>query len=137
MIKTFSIAKPFGFVALIGAVALLPLTVAAADLAGEIATAAQHADLAAQASDIAGVHTHLHHTLNCLAGPKGTDFDAKEINPCAGSGNGAIPDSAGNATKAKMLNDAAAKAQSGIAAADYHAAQKIASDTSAMLKAIK
>jgi hypothetical protein len=116
--------------------ASLPLAALAADLGGEIATAAQHAELASKASDIAGVHMHLHHTLNCLAGPKGAGYDSKELNPCASSGNGAIPDAAGNAAKVKALDDAAAKAQSGIAATDTKTAQKIAADTAAMLKAI-
>jgi len=125
-------AKAIGFAAL----ALLPLQAAAADLGGEIANAAQHAGLAAQASDIAGVHMHLHHAVNCLVGPAGSGFDAKEMNPCANSGNGAIPDSATPAQK-KALQAAAAKAETGIASTDYAAAQKIASDTATMIKAVK
>ena len=50
------------------------------------------ATLASQATAIDGVHMHLHHTLNCLVGPSDSRFDAKQINPCAGSGSGAIPD---------------------------------------------
>jgi len=125
-------AKAIGFAAL----ALLPLQAAAADLGGEIANAAQHAGLAAQASDIAGVHMHLHHAVNCLVGPAGSGFDAKEMNPCANSGNGAIPDSATPAQK-KALQAAATKAETGIASTDYAAAQKIASDTATMIKAVK
>ena len=125
-------AKAIGFAAL----ALLPLQAAAADLNGEIANAAQHAGLAAQAGDIAGVHMHLHHAVNCLVGPAGSGFDAKEMNPCANSGNGAIPDSATPAQK-KALQAAAAKAETGIASTDYAAAQKIASDTATMIKAVK
>src|ERR1700752_2576602 len=71
--------------------ALLPAQ-ALADWHSETVNAATHAGLAAQAADIGGVHTHLHHALNCLVGPKGTGFDAKEMNPCAQAGNGAIPD---------------------------------------------
>ena len=125
-------AKAIGFAAL----ALLPLQAAAADLGGEIANAAQHAGLAAQAGDIAGVHMHLHHAVNCLVGPSGSGFDAKEMNPCANSGNGAIPDSATPAQK-KALQAAATKAETGIASTDYAAAQKIASDTATMIKAVK
>jgi hypothetical protein len=136
MAKTRILSKSIGFAALIGGVALLPLQAGAADLSGEIANAAQHAGLAAQASDIAGVHTHLHHTVNCLVGPSGSGFDAKELNPCANSGNGAIPDAVMPAEK-KALQAAAAKAETGIASANYPAAQKIASDTAAMLNAVK
>jgi hypothetical protein len=108
----------------------------AADPGTEITTAATHAGLAAQAADVAGVHTHLHHTVNCLVGPGGAGFDAKELNPCANSGGGAIPDSTNAATKQK-LEAALAKANSGIAATDFAAAQKDASSTEAMLKAAK
>jgi hypothetical protein len=135
MAKKLILTISIGFAAVIG-VALLPLQVIAADLNGEIANAAQHAGLAAQASDIAGVHMHLHHTVNCLVGPSGAGFDAKELNPCANSGNGAIPD-AGTPAEKKSLQAAAAKAETGIASVDYPAAQKIASDTAAMLKLVK
>ena len=124
------------FSALPLALAALPLQANAADLNAEIVTAATHADLATQSSDVAMVHMHLHHTLNCLVGPNGTDFDAKEINPCANSGNGAIPDTT-DAAKQKSLEAAAGKARDGIAANNLTAAQKLAADTSAMLKAIK
>lgn len=108
----------------------------AADVSGEITTAATHAGLAAQASDVAGVHTHLHHAVNCLVGPGGAGFDAKELNPCANSGSGAIPDSTNASTK-QALQAAVAKAESGIAATDLASAQKEASATEAMLKSAK
>ena len=108
----------------------------AGDAGAEITNATMHAGLAAQAADIAGVHTHLHHTVNCLVGPGGTGFDAKELNPCANSGGGAIPDAANPATKQKLVA-ALASANSGIAATDLATAQKDASETAAMLKAAK
>jgi hypothetical protein len=131
MTRTFILA------ASIASIALLPFAAVAADLGGEIATAAQHADLSATAPDMAYTHMHLHHTVNCLVGPKGAGFDAKELNPCANSGNGAIPDAAGDAAKVKALTLAAAKAEAGIAAMDKAVAQKDAADAAAMLKAIK
>jgi hypothetical protein len=108
----------------------------AADPGAEITNAATHAGLAAQANDIATVHTHLHHTVNCLVGPGGAGFDSKELNPCANTGNGAIPDS-GNPQTKQELEAALAKANSGLAASDLTAAQKDASDTEAMLKTVK
>ncbi|HEX4159415.1 MAG TPA: hypothetical protein VHY79_13150 [Rhizomicrobium sp.] len=108
----------------------------AADLGGEITTAGTHAGLAAQASDIAGVHIHLHHVVNCLVGPGGAGFDSKELNPCANTGSGAIPDSGSPQTK-QELEAALAKANSGLAATDMAAAQKDASDTASMLKTVK
>ncbi|HEY1612863.1 MAG TPA: hypothetical protein VGF97_04105 [Rhizomicrobium sp.] len=120
----------------LAACALMPLGARAADVSGEISNAATHAGLAASASDIAGVHMHLHHAVNCLVGPNGAGFDAKELNPCANSGGGAIPDSS-NATVKQALLGAVAKANSGIAATDLATAQKDASETAAMLKAVK
>jgi len=126
----------FAIVALTTSAMLIASPVLAADAGAEITSAAMHAGLAAQATDIATVHTHLHHTVNCLVGPGGTGFDAKELNPCANTGNGAIPDSSNPQTK-QDLQAALAKANSGLAASDLSAAQKDASDTEAMLKTIK
>ena len=58
-----------------------------------VATAAQHAGLAAAAGDIEGAHRHLRHTLNCLIGPNGEGFDEAAGNPCNDAG-GAIPQTA-------------------------------------------
>ena len=55
-----------------------------------------------------GVQAHLHHTLNCLVGPGGDGFDAKQMNPCAQAGNGAIPDAKDakpDPTKVKVKGD--------------------------------
>lgn len=115
--------------------AMFPLQ-AMANAATEITTAATHADLASQAADVGMVHSHLHHTLNCLVGPGGTGFDAAEVNPCKNNGNGAIPDTK-KATRKASLEKAADSARAGIAEADLAKAQKTASDTAAMLKAVK
>jgi hypothetical protein len=119
--------------------ALLALAIAAAptcvlaDGASETVTAQMHADLAAHAADLTGVHTHLHHTLNCLVGPAGAGFDPKEMNPCANAGQGAIPDTS-NPAKKRLLTTAADKAKKGIAASDISSAQKSAGEIAAMLK---
>ncbi|MBS0472246.1 MAG: hypothetical protein JSR60_14335 [Proteobacteria bacterium] len=122
--------------AAVAALLLAPVQVLAAGAADEITTAATHADLAAKAGAIDGVHMHLHHTLNCLVGPGGEGFDPKNINPCANSGTGAIPDSTDKMQKA-ALEAAAATARAGIAAADLAVAQKDAADTAKALMAIK
>ncbi len=122
----------FGRIALAVVFASVPFA-ALADAASEVVTAETHADLASQASDVNTVHMHLHHTVNCLVGPNGKGFDAKELNPCANAGNGAIPDSKDQA-KIKTLTDAVAKAETGIAATDMVAAKKAATETAAMLK---
>jgi hypothetical protein len=115
------------------AAALLVPTAVLADAHSEIVNAGTHAGLAAGSADIAGVHQHLHHALNCLVGPSGDGFDAKELNPCAQSGAGAIPDTS-DAKKKAALEAAAAKARTGIADTTLASAQKTASDVSAMLK---
>jgi len=115
------------------AAALLLPTAVFADAHSEIVNADEHAGYAAASTDMGGVQAHLHHALNCLVGPGGNGFDAKQMNPCAQSGKGAIPDTA-DAKKKAALEAAAAKAREGLAAADLTAAKKIAADTEAMLK---
>ena len=106
---------------------------AAADPAQEVATAATHAGFAAQASAIEQVHMHLHHTINCLVGPKGHGFDANEANPCQKLGDGAIPDSADAATRAK-LSKALADAEAGLKSNDLTAAKRAATEAQSILK---
>ena len=108
-------------------------TAALADGPQAIATAANHAGLAAAAGGIDMVHTHLHHVLNCLVGPGGNGFDAAPGNPCANAGGGAIPQTADAGMKTK-LEAAATQARGGIANADMAGAKKTASDIQAMLK---
>ena len=114
----------------VGAAALLaaPLPAFAADAHGEAVTAATHADLAAKAADMAGTQMHLHHALNCLVGPSGKDFDAKNMNPCANSGNGAITDETDPVKKAG-LEKAADDAREALAATDLASAQRDATMT--------
>jgi len=125
------------FVALAGAPLLFAATAfAAVDLGSEINNAATHAGLAAQAADINGVHTHMHHALNCLVGPKGDGFDAKQMNPCAQSGNGAIPDEMDQMKKTK-LTAARDDLTKGIAEMDIAAAKTDATAASTALATAK
>ena len=114
--------KAISIVCLAGASFLFAATAFAADLGSEITNAQTHAGLAAKAADINGVHMHLHHALNCVVGPQGDGFDAKQMNPCAQSGNGAIPDEMDAAKKAK-LTMAKGQLEQGIAASDLKTAQ--------------
>jgi hypothetical protein len=122
--------------AAIVAAATLPFAAHAADVNSEIMNARMHAGLAAQGSDVGTVHTHLHHTLNCLVGPNGTGFDSKELNPCKGSGDGAITDEP-DAGKKKALQAAADKTSAGIADGDLAGAQKDAASVVTMLSNVK
>jgi len=106
---------------------------AIADASSETVTAATHAELAAGAGDIEGVHMHLHHSLNCLVGPGGDGFDAKVLNPCAQSGLGAIPDTS-DATKKSSLEAAADNARAGLASNNVKEARRDASAAASLLK---
>lgn len=108
----------------------------AADAKAEITIAAQHATLASAAADIAGVHMHLHHALNCIEGPNGADFSKSDMNPCANAGNGAIPDSSDPTATAK-LQTAVSEALSGLKSNDLKTAQGDAAATASTLKGIK
>ncbi|MBU6442691.1 MAG: hypothetical protein KGR48_02175 [Alphaproteobacteria bacterium] len=119
----------------VAALVLLPAA-ALADAHSEIVTAATHAGLASKSDTVKMVHTHLHHTLNCLSGPKGKDFDATEMNPCSHSGNGAIPDAADAKTRA-ALEAAAAEAAKGLKDDDLKSAQSAAAKVAVMLKAVE
>ena len=88
-------------VALCAGLVVLP-SPAHADASNEVATAAQHAGLSAASNSLLMADTHLHHTLNCLVGPKGRGFDTKAANPCAGLGNGAIPDTTDAHTRKEL-----------------------------------
>ena len=103
------------------------------DVAQEVSIAAQHAGYAADAVIITTAHTHLHHTVNCIVGPDGQGFDAKELNPCQGKGNGALSDTTDAAKKA-MLQEALAKAQAGLASDDLATAKLDATAAQAILK---
>ncbi|KAB7739979.1 hypothetical protein F2P47_10790 [Parvibaculum sedimenti] len=109
-----------------------PAYAAATDVKHEISAAAVHAHLAGNSADLAGVHSHLHHTLNCLVDPKDAAFDTKEMNPCASMGEGAIPD-ASDATLKAALRAAAKEAEAGIAESDLSKAQTDARGTESML----
>jgi hypothetical protein len=82
------------------------------------------------------VHMHLHHTVNCLVGPKGADFDPTNLNPCAGSGSGAIPDSSDPA-KIQALDNALAVAEAGIVSPDITTAKTDATNVYNQLQAVK
>lgn len=80
----------------------------------EVGIAHAHALMAQNAKTLTEAHAHLHHVINCLVGPKGEGFDAKAADPCKGAGNGAIPDSSGDAAMHGKLQNALAAAQGGL-----------------------
>ncbi|RMD86911.1 MAG: hypothetical protein D6807_08840 [Alphaproteobacteria bacterium] len=110
-----------------------PASAHGGDAASEAATAAQHANLAAQADSLDGVHAHLQHAINCLVGPDGEEFDAEQINPCDGMGDGAIADAADD-EMAERLEEALEHALEGLDADDLDAARAHAKAAADLLK---
>ena len=107
-----------------------------ADAATEIATAAQHAGLAATAPDLRQTHTQLHEVMNCLVGPLDGDFDKAAANPCAQQGKGAYPDETNSDIKVK-LQTAMSLIADAIASSDDATAKKNAATVESQLTAIK
>lgn len=123
-----------GFALCAGLVAL-PLA-AHADAADEVSTAAQHAGFSAKATSLSVAHMHLHHTLNCLVGPGGRGFDAKQANPCSDKGSGAIPDTTDAAAK-KTLERIASRTRRALASKDLATVQKDATTIQTELGNVK
>jgi hypothetical protein len=128
--------KIISLACLAGASLLIAGTAFAADLGSEINNAQTHAGLAAAAANLDGVRMHMHHALNCLVGPGGEGFDAKQMNPCAQSGNGAIPDEMDAAKKAK-LTSAKTELMQGIAATDLKMAKAAATSAQTTITSAK
>ena len=111
-------------------IALLALP-AFADVTQEINTAAAHAGMAAAADTPKTPHFHIQHTLNCLEGKSGADFNAGPGNPCDDQGNGAIPDSSPAAQKS--LKEAVVKAKQALAEPDFEKGKNLAGDAQTIL----
>ncbi len=114
----------FGAAMLVAGLSAAP-ALAAGNLATEIHTAAVHAGLSAKSSTLKMVHAHMHHALNCLAGPTGKGFDSAALDPCKNEGNGAISDATSAAMK-QRLEDVALLLQKGLSDRNLHGAQAIA-----------
>ncbi len=112
----------------------LSCTAAWADAAHETTTALHHLYAAAQADKIAEVHANLHRAVNCLVGPKDSLFDARQSNPCANAGKGAIADTSDKVRK-KHLQDAVDMAEMGIASHDLDKAIMMATGAAGAIRA--
>jgi hypothetical protein len=123
-----------GLAAAAGVLLLLATPATAAEPTKEISTAATHAGLAAGSTDLKMVQTHLQHVINCLEGPQGKNYDAKQLNPCKDQGTGAIPDAP--ADKKAELQKAVAMAQANQSITDLTQAKKQAGDLQTMLSGV-
>lgn len=124
--------KIAGALVILGGLGFLSPGPTLADEHAAMMTLAQHAGMAAKGGDVATVHQHLHHVLNCLVGEGGEGFDAAAGNPCAKAG-GAIPQTSDPKMKMK-LEKAAKDARMGIASNDFETAKKAAMDIQSDLK---
>ncbi|MGC8535785.1 MAG: hypothetical protein ACP5QR_09680 [Rhizomicrobium sp.] len=124
----------FGAAMLVAGLSAAP-ALAAGNLATEIHTAALHAGFSAKSSTLKMVHTHMHHALNCLVGPKGKGFDSAAFDPCKNEGDGAIND-ATNAAMKQRLEDVAQLLQKGLSDKNLHSAQAIAAKAEADLNSM-
>lgn len=114
--------------------AVLGTALAAADGPKEIDTALAHAQMAAAATDLNGVHMHLHHVVNCLVGPTGKSFDASAGNPCKDMGNGALNDNASDKSLHSDLEGVLHEAERGLKDRTYSGAKRVARNVAARLK---
>ena len=93
--------------AMLAAIAIAAtLPPALAGIGEELTIAQTHALLAYRSGGrgVGGAKTHLQHVLNCLVGPGGEGYNAAppSMDPCAGSGKGALNDAANPAQKTKI-----------------------------------
>jgi len=112
-------------------IASLTAAFAEAQEASPFATAAKHAGMAAQAKDLATIHLHLQHVLNCLEGSIGSDYKEVVGNPCTGSGAlQALPEHSANRIRAQK---AIALARVGVTLHDLPPAHYVAQAIHAIL----
>lgn len=121
------------------ALAVVSLGIGSAALAAgaseQIATAAKHAGFAAKADNASGVHTHMHHVLNCVVGEGGDGFDASNANPCADQGDGALNDAGSdNPQVTAALERVAELMRTGVQVQTLKPAQQIARAAQGILK---
>lgn len=75
------------------AVSAVPAQNPLANARRQLETAIFHSgELAQRGAVVAASKTHLQHTLNCLDGSQGPNFNAAAGDVCRGQGNGIIPD---------------------------------------------
>ena len=101
----------------------------------EVSTAHAHLLMAQSATTLAMAHTHLHHVINCLVGPKGSGFDAAAGTPCKGQGNGALKDAASDRALEAKLSSALTAAQNGLKSSSLETVQQDAAKAAAALAA--
>ena len=119
---------------------LLPSGAALAGIGEELTIAQTHSLLAYRSGGrgVGGAKTHLQHVLNCLVGPGGEGYNITPpmMDPCSGSGKGALNDAANPAQKEKVLA-AIAMTKAGFAIEDPEKMQAHTTDLADAILAAK
>ena len=133
--------RPIVILMLLMLIALTPMAVAEQDrgrAGSQITTAIQHAGLSANEGALEGAMRHLHHAVNCIQGPNGSDFEASWGYPCAAQeGNGILNDlgdaGAGVTNLVQAADDIAVR---GVGAQDPESVQLAAKGIIAILELV-
>ncbi len=110
-----------------------------ANLKLQVTTATTHAGFAADGSSLAYVQQHLGHTVNCLEGTRGKNFNQAWGHVCEGQGNGILVDlrtASGGATFKAVAEAAGELALGGVKSKDLNEAKVSAKGVAALLKVI-
>ncbi len=116
-----------------------PSQAQAADVKVELKTAITHAGFAASADALGPVQQHLGHTLNCIEGTKGKNFNQSWGHVCQGQGNGVLADlkaAAGGAPLMLVAEQADSLAVAGVKSKDTAEARNAAKGVGALLTVI-
>ena len=112
---------------------------AAADVKTQLGTAVTHAGFAADGTSLGYVQQHLGHTLNCLEGTKGKNFNQSWGHVCQGQGNGILVDlktASGGAAFMLVAESAGTLASNGLRSKDLTETKVAAKGVAALLKVI-
>ena len=105
----------------------------------QLQTAAFHATNASNQGALSAAVLHLGHALNCIEGPRGTNFDASWGNVCEGQGQGIAVDlrALPQANQVRLLVEAAdALALAGVKSGDLAATRNAARGVAALLELV-
>ena len=111
----------------------------AGDVKTELKTAITHAGFSAGADALGSVQQHLGHTLNCIEGTKGRNFNQSWGHVCQGQGNGILVDlkaTQGGAAFMLVAEQADSLALAGVKSKDLAEARNAAKGVGALLTVV-
>jgi len=111
----------------------------AADVKTQVQTAVTHSGFAADGTSLSYVQQHLGHTVNCLEGTRGKNFNQSWGHVCQGQGNGILVDlktASGGAALMLVAESADGLALNGVKSKDLAEAKVAAKGVAALLKVI-